>query len=249
MPAYANGRYPLGLFVHRGGDLYLSPSLNARWNEAVRLALEKYGVRLYITGPSGRGWDGWNGYRPYDIQVKYKKEFGQWAASAGTSSHGGVYRGQEVFALDVANWGSLAPNNLTLAWSRFVAIMRLVGLTTDFVSPREQWHVGDFNNAWVVPRFGAISVNPSTTALPEQEDDDMRPLYVMDDVDGNGRPGWALLNPRTGKVTVMTAIDESWATVAQKQEIANSWGRVWGSAKHCYRLDMLNAIDAIQKTL
>lgn len=76
----------------------------------------------------------------------------------------------------------------------------------------------------------------------------MLPLFVTDDVDGNKNPGWALLNPRTGKLRVMTAVDESWATVAQKQVIADSWGRIWGSAKICVRQDMLNAIDAIQKT-
>ncbi|KAA0961198.1 hypothetical protein FQ142_10165 [Microbacterium sp. ANT_H45B] len=63
--SYANGRYPLHTFVHRGGNIYLTPSLNARWNEAVRLGVEKYGVRLYITGDID-GLGGWNGYRPYD---------------------------------------------------------------------------------------------------------------------------------------------------------------------------------------
>lgn len=176
MAIYQNGRYPLSLFIHRGGDLYLSPSLNARWNEAVRLGVEKYGVRLYITGPSSRGWDGANGYRWYAKQVQYKNAFGIWAASAGTSSHGGSYGGQEVFALDVANWRDLAPGNQSLAWARFVALMKIVGLRTDFVTPREEWHVGDFNNAWAVPSFGQVTINPNTTKKPEDED---MPKFVM----------------------------------------------------------------------
>lgn len=178
MALYPNGRYPLGMFVHLGGDLYLSPSLNARWNEAVRLGIEKYGVRLHITGPSPRGWDGANGYRWLEKQVQYKSAFGIWAAYPGASSHGGSYRGREVFALDVANWRDLAYGNQSLAWARFVALMRVVGLTTDFVSPREEWHVGDFNNAWVVPSFGHIQVNPDATNRHEEEMTDKYCYYT-----------------------------------------------------------------------
>lgn len=160
--AYKNGRYPLSKFIHRGGNIYLTPSLNARWNEAVKIAQEKYGVRLWITGDND-GLGGWNGYRPYEAQVAYKRYYGNKAAAPGFSSHGGQYSGQEVFALDVANWNDLAPND-SLAWARFVAIMKSVGLRTNFVSPVERWHVGDFNNAWVAPDFGPkdkeITVTP-----------------------------------------------------------------------------------------
>ncbi len=175
----ANGQYPLGWFIYRGGNIYLSPSLNARWNEAVRLALEKYGIRLYITGNID-GLGGWNGYRPLSAQILYRKHYGIGAAVAGFSSHGGWFRGQEVFALDCANWQDLALGNQTLAWSRFSALMRLVGLTVDFVTPRELWHVGDFNPAWSAPVFGAVTVNPSTTnrPVPPPEEDDMLMLNI-----------------------------------------------------------------------
>lgn len=163
--SYANGRYPLHLFVHRGGNLYFTPSLNARWNEMVRLAVEKYGVRLYVTGDID-GLGGWNVYRPFDPQVAYRRHYGIMAAVPGTSSHGGKYKGQEVFAVDVANWRDLAPGNDSLAWARFVALARAVGLTVDFVTPRELWHIGDFNHAWTAPTFGAIAINPGTTNRP-----------------------------------------------------------------------------------
>ncbi|KAA0961197.1 hypothetical protein FQ142_10160 [Microbacterium sp. ANT_H45B] len=88
------------------------------------------------------------------------------AAVPGTSSHGGKYQGREVFALDVANWQALARGNPSLAWSRFVALMTIVGLTIDFLKPREQWYVGDFNPAWTVPTFGAVAINPGTTNRP-----------------------------------------------------------------------------------
>lgn len=176
---YANGRYPLDLFVHRGGNLYFTPSLNARWNEMVRLAVEKYGVRLYVTGDVD-GLGGWNVYRPFDPQVAYRRHYGIMAAVPGTSSHGGRYKGQEVFAVDVANWRDLAPGNDSLAWGRFVALARTVGLTVDFVSPRELWHIGDFNHAWIAPVFGAVAVNPGTTNRPSPvpKEDEIMEAYV-----------------------------------------------------------------------
>ena len=248
MPAYGNGEYPLNLFVHRGGNLYFTPSLSARWDEMVRLGVEKYGVRLWITGDID-GLGGWNVYRPLLPQRRYRAYYGNRAAEPGKSSHGGKFRGQEVFALDISNVNALAPGNQSLANARLTALAKTVGLTVNFVTPTEWWHVGDFNHAWSVPAFGRVTVNPETTALPEQKDEDMLPLYIMDSVDGNDIPGWALLNTRTGKLITMRAQAEDWASLERKQEIANGWGRVWGSAKHCYRQDMLDAVDAIQKTL
>lgn len=71
----------------------------------------------------------------------------------------------------------------------------------------------------------------------------MRFLYVKDSVDGNGIPGWALLNVNTGKVRVLR-------NNGQKidQERADSWAAVWGNARPCVRQDMLNAMAAINET-
>jgi hypothetical protein len=173
---YANGRYPLNLFIHRGGNIYLTPSLNARWDEMVRLALEKYGVRLWITGDID-GLGGWNGYRTWDAQGRYKAYYGNKAAAQGYSSHGGRYQGQEVFALDIANVDDLAPGNPALARARLTALAQTVGLRVNFVTPTEWWHVGDFNNPWVAPVFGHVTVNPTTTNRPNiEEDSDMKPI-------------------------------------------------------------------------
>lgn len=191
MPTYSNGRFPLNLFVHRGGNIYLSPSLNARWDEAVRRGVEQYGVRLYITGDID-GLGGWNGYRPYDAQVKYRIRYGQGAAEPGKSSHGGNYRGRESFALDVANWSSLAPGNEALAWSRFVGLMTGVGLTVNFVTPKELWHVGDFNNAWVAPDFGTASGGNNSEPVSEEDDE-------MDLITWNGR-SWLISDEKVAYV-------------------------------------------------
>lgn len=157
MSGYANGRIPLGELVHLGGSHYLPPGTAARWRWLQRAAQEKYGVLLVITA-------GWNAYRPYEIQVQYKRDLGIMAAEPGKSSHGGTYRGQIVFAIDVNNWA-------VLGWDRFAALCRLAGFTVDFVSPREQWHIGDFNNGWVIPA-GAEStptVNHETTRQRRRE--------------------------------------------------------------------------------
>lgn len=217
MASYSNGRYPLNNFIYRGGNIYLSPSLNARWNEAVRLALEKYGVRLYITG-NGDGLGGWNGYRPYSAQIIYRNYYGEMAATPGYSSHGGYYSGQEVFALDVNNWADLAPGNRSLAWARFKAIMTIVGLRTDFVSPQELWHVGDFNNAWAVPAFGQVTIKPGTTNKPkpasEEEDEDMKGMYFT----RGGKTVYALFNDDSGFYVEFTGTNPS-----GNNEIAKNW--------------------------
>lgn len=79
-------------------------------------------------------------------------------------------------------------------------------------------------------------------SITESEEDDMKLLFVTDSVDGNGVPGWALLNVRTGKVVPMRTD----AKGAQAQ--ANGWARLWGNARHVTRQDMLDGIAAIGLT-
>lgn len=157
MGGFANGRIPLSLLVHLGGEHYLPPGTAARWKWLQRVAYEKYGVWLIITV-------GWNAYRPYDVQVDYKRWYGIMAAEPGKSSHGGTYGGRIVFAVDVNNWAALG-------WDRFVALCRLAGFTVDFVSPREQWHIGDFNDGWVVPAGASTTptIKPETTRKRRRE--------------------------------------------------------------------------------
>lgn len=146
MGGFSNGRYPLSTMVKLGPKHYLPAGTAARWQWMVRQALAKYAVLLVIS-------PGWNGYRPYDEQVTLRAELGIWAAVPGYSSHGLIYQGRQVAAIDVFNWRDLAPGNETLAWSRFKALCRLAGFTVDFVSPQELWHIGDFNDIWVIPAF------------------------------------------------------------------------------------------------
>lgn len=169
MPRYANGQAPLSAMIKIGDEQYLPAGTCARWRELQRLAWEKYGVWLVIS-------PGWNAYRPLNIQIQYRAELGIWAAVPGYSSHGLTYGGRECAAIDVYNWASLAPGNESLAWARFVALCRLVGFTVDFVTPRELWHIGDFNDVWTAPAFAAVVINPATTALPEPPQEDDMPI-------------------------------------------------------------------------
>ncbi|MBN9210708.1 MAG: hypothetical protein BGO45_10565 [Microbacterium sp. 71-36] len=168
MARYENGKAPLSDLIKVGDQQYLPAGTCARWREMQRLAWEKYRVWLVIT-------PGWNGYRPLDIQVQYREELGIWAAVPGTSSHGLTFNGRDCAAIDVYNWRDLAPGNESLAWARFVALCRLVGFTVDFVTPRELWHIGDFD-PFTVPAFAAITINPSTTAMPAQSKEDDMPI-------------------------------------------------------------------------
>lgn len=178
---WANGEAPLTSLVHVANNIWLPAGTLARWNWAVEQGAAKYGARLRITGQNSSAWNTWNGYRPKSAQQLYKNAYGNLAASVGKSSHGLTYGGRQCAALDVDNWRDLAPGNESLAWARFVALMRLAGLTTDFVTPREQWHVGDFNDIWTIPAFAAPAAAGSATDLVSEEDD-MRIIAVNDSV-------------------------------------------------------------------
>ncbi|MDQ1111182.1 hypothetical protein QE418_000630 [Microbacterium testaceum] len=152
MTRYRNGEAPLSDLVYLGPEFYLPAGTAARWRELQRLAWEKYSVWLVPTS-------GWNGYRPLSVQYEYREELGIWAAVPGYSSHGLTFNGRDCAAIDVNNWASLAPRDEALAWARFVALCRIVGFTVDFVTPREKWHIGDFD-PFTVPAFADITINP-----------------------------------------------------------------------------------------
>lgn len=165
--SYPNGRYPLSMMVHLGGQHYAPPGTAARIAFAQRLMREKYGVVLVVT-------PGWNVYRPLNIQVDYERIYG-WprAAKAGTSNHGLFVNGREVAAVDWFNWAAVQ-------WGRFVAVMRLAGLSAGTVAS-EGWHVVDLNDPWSVPGFAntVVVVNPATTAPTVSREDEMAKQYMM----------------------------------------------------------------------
>lgn len=185
---YPNGRIPLELLVHLGGDHYLPPGTAARWQWMVAATREKYGVTLRITkGP--------NAYRWYEAQVEAKQEATadgrpQDAAAPGFSSHGGLFEGREVMAIDVANWQDLGstPGGKD-AWGRFAALCRLAGFTTLYFD-WEPWHIVDQNDVWTVPA-GMAGKTPQTKPLME---DEMLLFQLDPTVDGR----WVVVDVRAG---------------------------------------------------
>lgn len=108
-----------------------------------------------------------------------------------------------------------------------------------FIRPYD-WDVVHFEyREGLVTKWAPNNAVPVTTV----EDQEMKVLYITDNVDGNGGAGWWLLNPRTGKLIHIRADDK------YGQSTANSWARVWGDAPSVSRQDALNAIDGIRKTM
>lgn len=162
--AYPNGEVPFNKLVHIGANFWLPPGTAARWAWFVREGIRRFGVTFRIT-PDRDGLGGWNAYRPLSAQILYRKKYGNMAAAPGYSSHGGWYRNQEVFAVDVDNW-------MVVPWASFAALANEAGFRVNFVSPEERWHIGDFNNPWVIPAFAA------PPAIRVQEDDEMYSVHV-----------------------------------------------------------------------
>jgi hypothetical protein len=85
--------------------------------------------------------------------------------------------------------------------------------------------------------------NSDTPSLIEGEEE-MLFLYVEDSVDGNGIPGWIVVNTHTGKLNKPLRDDGT----AVQQERANSWARTLGPARRCKRQDMLNLLAIIAES-
>lgn len=161
---YPNGHVPVEYLIHVSGNTYLPPGTYMRWLWMREQAVARYGVTLRITSQYSTAWNAWNGYRPFAAQRMYRDAYGNMAAVPGTSSHGGTWNGREAFAIDVENW-------MDLSWSQFSGLAHEAGFTTNFVTPTEKWHIGDFNNPWAVPDFaGGGNVVPPPT--PDNEDED-----------------------------------------------------------------------------
>ncbi|WP_137845362.1 hypothetical protein [Microbacterium sp. 2FI] len=196
MSEFANGRIPESRLVALGSGRdadgtwkhLAPPGTAARWNWLRATGRAKYGVTLRVT-------PGWNLFRPLDIQFLYRRRLGIMAAQPGFSSHGGVFRGRDCMAIDVQNWGDLAPGNSFTAWARFVALCRLAGFQVDFVKPRETWHIGDFD-PWKVPA-AAKDFRINSIRVRGQEESDM-PIIIVQRADAKLAKG--LFDTTTGKL-------------------------------------------------
>ncbi|WP_442575859.1 hypothetical protein ACSBPH_01530 [Microbacterium sp. F51-2R] len=198
MPLYKNGYIPVDLLVSVGSgedsygryDWLLSPSTAAKHE-----ALLKRNPRLR---PSA----GFSCYRPYAWQVKYRAVWGNGAAWAGTSSHGGLWEGKQTLAIDYGNWaycyGNRDGRDTPDKRDAFFADCRAVGLSPNLICPArgypdEPWHVIDLD-PWAPTTAGTV-----TGLVPEAKKAraGMATVYVNVDTkvfalagDGVGKAAW-----------------------------------------------------------
>lgn len=146
MATYQNGRVPARLLVKRG-VIRLTAGTWAKWDELVADVKNRHGVTLTITQGSGVT-SGSGGYRDYAMQQAVKQKYvdlgrPNQAATAGTSSHGGEYRGRDALAIDVNNYWAIPQGDL-------FAAARRAGFTPGVFDgkqgrPLEPWHLIDYD--------------------------------------------------------------------------------------------------------
>lgn len=239
MPSYPNGRFPLSLFEHLEGNIYLPPATAERWRRFRQDVYDETGVWLRIT-PDRSGLGGWNGYRPYVAQVKYKAALGPLAAAPGHSSHGGEYNGVDCFAFDVDNWGMVP-------WSIFKRLAQKHGLTVDFVKPRERWHVGDFQPWTMPPNSGggtpAENDNDNDTSVEEEEEDEemMKGAWYPS---STGKNVYILFNEVSGFYVEHSGVDASYNNAIAINWETNSWPEI----TEAHAKVIKRSLDAIRRT-
>lgn len=122
--------------------------------------------------------EGWNIYRPRHIQEEARAracEEGNCAAAAvpGSSSHGGVRSGSDVFAADIAYQGVISQDEHFAAASATGWVPGEITEAVSGVPGGEPWHINNYNPYREVPAEYGIS---PTDLLPKDEDDDMRAI-------------------------------------------------------------------------
>lgn len=157
---YEDGRY----WEHR-----LTPATAARWAEAQRYALEKFGRTILIRSGSCA-------YRPLDWQIYYRQDACAQGNCNGASvprysSHGGNWNGRDCLAIDVD------PNGLTWdqVWEACEHAGFSCGLITEAISSiagGEPWHIIDF------AAFGAVPTFTDPALLRRQKEDSMYVGYT-----------------------------------------------------------------------
>lgn len=182
---FANGMIPLDLLVNLGGNHYLPPGTALRWRWMVQDCKARYGVTLRITGDND-GLGGWNAYRPFAAQVRYRQHYGIGAAVPGSSSHGGTYHGLQCMAIDVTNW-------MELGWTEFNKLCQKHGFRTNFVTPTELWHIADFNDPWHVPSGGGSTPEIEEPIEEYPEEEEIMKLYMITD---SGAVTYAVAGPK-----------------------------------------------------
>lgn len=200
---WRNGSIPEGDLVRFGLSGYndidkdwywaLTPGTLARVRALIARAKQRTGREL----SPGQGW---TTYRPYTAQVIARQQWGNGAATPGTSSHGGFWEGRETLAVDFSNWSWVYGGDR----SAFYADCWAVGLTPGMIEPRrgypdEPWHVIDMN-----PRAAAPAVAGTATPFEEEDIVGQDAQNLQKSIDTWGARLQAEIHDRRGVVIVWT---------------------------------------------
>ena len=146
MAKYKNGQVPASLLTRRG-KIRLTAGTWAKWDALVADVKARFGITLTITQGSGVT-SGSGGYRDLAMQRAVKRKYVELgkpnqAATEGTSSHGGEYKGRDAMAIDVNNYWAIPQHE-------FFAAARRAGFTPNVFDgkggrPLEPWHLIDYD--------------------------------------------------------------------------------------------------------
>lgn len=195
--AWRNGNIPEGdLVIFERG--YNDTDRNWYWgltSGTYARVLALIALAFLHTGRRLSPGDGWSTYRPLWAQEIARRIHGIFAATPGTSSHGGFWEGRETLAIDFSNWSLVYGGDR----AAFYADCWAVGLTPGMIEPRrgypdEPWHVIDMN-----PRSGAPA--PAGNITPSEEDELMSAAQdLQNSIDTWGARLQAEIHDRRGVV-------------------------------------------------
>lgn len=174
MFAFKNGFVPLDMFVVVGeghNDVdghwthWLTPATAGRW-EALRKRAHARTGRWLIISP------GFGGYRPYDKQVasrEYWARLGQplMSAEPGYSSHGMLWEGRTVLAIDVGNWAAVYGGDR----QAFFADCRAEGFEPGMIHPSRKSSYPDEPHHIIDP-------NPLSEGLEYMDEKQVKKIFI-----------------------------------------------------------------------
>lgn len=177
MATYRNGDLPDWLLVRRGNFL-LTRGTWAKWDALVADVQHRFGVTLRITDGVGV-MKGTGAYRDRPMQRAVKAYYTKLgkprqAATEGTSSHGGEFKGDDALAVDVTNY-YLIPR------AEFFAACRRAGFEPNFFDgkngkPLEPWHIIDrdpYRSVGSTTGGNATPISETKPAPAPEEEEDM----------------------------------------------------------------------------
>jgi hypothetical protein len=197
---YSNGYVPVNrlIVIDRGyngidgnWEHRLPRATLRRWNRLVARAARRRAaaglppLALRITS-------GWCTDRPYPVQVRAKQIHGIYAATPGTSSHGGVFENKQTAAIDAGNYSSVYAG--CGGYDAWLSDLRAEGfdrLPPGYPLDGERHHIIDYNPWDDEPEFGGAPAGGGATpfekgflmALTDKQQED---LY--NNIAGNNEP-------------------------------------------------------------